>query len=53
MKVDPKDLKNGSSDDDGVESIEGRREKKGGAQSVHPNEHFENEGTKEHELHVD
>lgn len=53
MEIDPEDLKDRSRDDDGVEPVEGGGKEGHGAQSVHTDEHFKDEGTKEHELDIE
>ena len=52
MKINPEHFKDGSGDDNGVEPVERGGEECHWAQGVHSNEHFKDEGTKEHELDV-
>ena len=52
VKVDPEHFKDRPSNDHWVESVEWGREKGDRAQGVEPNRHFEDEGTKEHELGI-
>ena len=52
MKVDPEDFKDGASDDDGVEPVEGGGEEGARAQGIHSNVHLKDKGTKEQEFCV-
>ena len=52
MKVDPENFKDRARNNNRVEPVERGPEKSHWTQSVHTDEHFEYEGTKEHEFHV-
>ena len=52
MEIDPENFKNGTGYDNRIEPVKRGTKKSHGTQSVHPYKHLENEGTKEHEFHV-
>ena len=52
MEVDPEHFEDGASDNNGVESVEGRVEEGDGTQGIHSNQHFKDEGTQKHKFHI-
>ena len=52
MEVDPEHFEDGASDNNGVETVEGRVEESHRTEGIHPNQHLKDECTQEHEFHI-